>query len=287
MALAILVFYLFPDGTFVPSWTSRLWMIYLVYLGAWAIFPSLIPPATPIDIHNPSQAWSVLFTLSWFGSGVFAQLYRYRRVSNPLQRQQTKWVVFGFSAIFTGLLLIVLPIILIPSLRSPGTAQTIYSLFEVPFIIFAILLLPLSIGISILRYHLWDIDILIRRTLVYSILTVLLGLAYFAGVTLLQSVAQAVTHQRSPVSIVVITLAIAALFAPLRRRIQDFTDRRFYRRKYDAEKALAEFAATARSETDLPALTGTLINVVSETVEPDRVSLWLNQLEFPGHKKEE
>jgi hypothetical protein len=147
--------------------------------------------------------------------------------------------------------------------------------------------LPVTLLIAIFRSGLWDIDVVIRKTLVYALLSGLLGLVYFGGVTLLQSfltadhgplaAGEAVSGQPSPVVIVVTTLAIAALFNPLRRRIQDFIDRRFYRRKYDAEKALAEFALAARSQTDLPTLTISLINVVQDTVQPEQVSLWLKQ----------
>jgi hypothetical protein len=147
--------------------------------------------------------------------------------------------------------------------------------------------LPVYFGlaIAITRYRLFDLDILIRRTLVYSLLSGLLGLVYFGGVALFQAIltadrglltaGEAVSGQPSAVVIVITTLAIAALFNPLRRRIQDFIDRRFYRRKYDAEKALAEFAAAARSEMDLQLLSSKLVDVVQQTVQPESARLWL------------
>ena len=129
---------------------------------------------------------------------------------------------------------------------------------------------------SVLRYHLWDIDVIIRRTLVYSILTVLLALVYFGGVVLLQRLVAALTGvEQSPLAVAVSTLAIVVLFTPLRRRIQDLIDRRFFRKKYDAEMVLAQFAQTARDQTNLEALTEELASVVQATLQPEGVSVWL------------
>ncbi|MEK7324856.1 MAG: hypothetical protein AAB217_06315, partial [Chloroflexota bacterium] len=137
------------------------------------------------------------------------------------------------------------------------------------------LLLPISLAIAILRYRLFDIDLIIRRTLQYSLLSGLLALTYFGIVVVLESLFRSLTGQNSPVAIVLSTLAIAALFNPVRRRVQDFIDRRFYRKKYDAAKVIAEFAATCRDETDLDKLTARLVEVVDETMQPESVTLWL------------
>ena len=146
------------------------------------------------------------------------------------------------------------------------------------------LALPVSIGVAMLRYRLWDIDIIIRKTLVYSILTALLALIYFGGVVLLQQLTRSITAS-SDLAIAVLTLVIAALFFPLRRRVQNAIDRRFYRRKYDAAKTLAAFGVTARDEVELDKLTSELLNVISETMQPTTVSLWLRPMPAPGKEK--
>ncbi len=197
---------------------------------------------------------------------------RYRKGSF-LERQQIKWLALfaGSEAIYTILGLIAYPLVTGGQVMSLGNG-----FFAMCYYLIAGLFPPLAIGVAVLRYRLYNIDIIIRRTLVYGALTATLALVYFGSVLLLQGLFQALTGQsQSQVVTVISTLAIAALFTPLRRRIQNDIDRRFYRKKYDAEQALEAFALTVRQEVDLDEISASLLKVVQETMQPEQVSLWL------------
>jgi len=205
-----------------------------------------------------------------YGSPIAIQVYRYRRVSSPAQRQQTKWVIFGL----VSALLLLFVSFFSGALFPP---DSLYQLTSDPFSSLAFLLLPLSVSIAILRSRLWDIDFIIQRTIVYGTLTATLVVIYAGLVIGLQTLVRLFIGQisQSPVVIVASTLAIAALFRPLRHRLQALIDRRFYRRKYDAAKVVAAFSATLRQEVDLDTLREQLVAVVQETMQPSHVSLWL------------
>jgi hypothetical protein len=186
------------------------------------------------------------------------------RRAGRVERQQIKWLAYGgavvVGAIFVG------GVIAIWSVTVSIAVTTV-----------ALLGVPLSTGVAIARYRLYDIDIVINRTLVYGALTAALVAVYFGGVATLQALLRALTgqEQQPQLAIVVSTLVIAALFDPLRRRVQAFVDRRFYRGKYDARKTLEAFSVKLRDETDLDALNDDLVGVVRETMQPAHVSLWL------------
>jgi hypothetical protein len=254
----LLVFSLFPDGRFVTRWARWLLLCWPVAVIHYFIFmDSLFFP---------------LASLAALGLLMIAQVYHYRTAASPLQRQQTKWVIFGACvAVIIAVGLILLAYIFL----SPEQAGSFYRLVITPAFFIMVLIVPLCLALAILRYRLYDIDLLINRTLVYGTLTVLLALVYFGLIFALQYLLRGIISQNNDVAIVISTLAIAALFQPLRSRIQAIIDRHFYRRKYDAARTLAAFNATIRDEVDLNQLGIKLMAVVEETMQPAHVSLWL------------
>jgi hypothetical protein len=272
--------YIFPSGHFVPRWMRWFGLLWVLVVIPWNLMPgsALDPNTWPPYIFLP------LLLILW-GTLFYSQIHRYMRVSTPVQRQQTKWV---FGAL---VLMISLDFLLyIPAIIADPELMSYFAFAEAPtpqaFAVVNILqgvdrllwfLLPTAFLFSILRYRLWDIDILIRKTLTYALVAALLAAVYFGSVILLQQVFATVSGQRSEVVTVISTLLIAALFVPLRNRVQDAVDRRFYRSKYDAQAVLTEFSTTVRDETDLNRLTGKLAEVVQETMQPRKVSVWLKQ----------
>ena len=265
-------FLVFPSGRLVPRWMGLILLLVIIH-AFFSNFPSI---TSPFNTNWPTLL-TLLITLVVFGAITYSQIYRYRRVSTPVQRQQTKWIVLGAvtaSIVVIGIL--ALSFLFPSSTNTNNLGATL--LFTIIWPV-ALLLIPLSIGFSILRYRLYDIDVLINRTLVYGSLTALLGLLYFGLIFALQYLLRGIINQNNDVAIVISTLVIAALFQPLRHRIQRFIDRRFYRSKYDAAKTLAAFSATLRSEVDVSQLREHLLNVVQETMQPAHVSLWLRPSE--------
>jgi hypothetical protein len=262
----------FPNGRFAPRWS---WLIIFLWIAQVLVFlTGGVAPIVGDDVGNLVLLFTVMVT---WGSTIAVQVYRYARVYTPIERQQTKWVVFSLVVISIPSQIIgaILPIIW-PDLNAPGSLFRLTSILNL-----ALFWLPISlgVGIAILRSKLYDIDLLINRALVYGSLTILLALMYAVGVVGSQAIVGAITRggdqPQSPVTIVVTTLVIAALFQPLRRRIQAFIDRRFYRTKYNVEVTLAAFGTTLRNEVNLGDLSSHLLGVVDDTMQPAHVSLWL------------
>jgi hypothetical protein len=270
---SFVTYYLFPNGRFAPRWA---WIIAL----AIAVFSVLHAfPALLFGLGFPAARFGSLTAvavLMMFAAGLAAQVYRYRAVSGPVERQQTKWIVLAFSVlaldeiVFYGLKLYApagqpgLPHLLV---TGAGGAMNLVLLSAEPVVI----------TLAIFRYRLWDVDLLIRRTLVYGLLSVMLALMYFGSVVGLEAVLRGLAGTNSNLAIIVSVLAIAALAAPLRRAVQAFIDRRFYRSQYDAAQVLAAFGRALRSDAsaDLQQLTDDLLDVVDGTLRPERASLWL------------
>ena len=265
-----LLFFIFPDGRFVPGWLR--WPV-----GVWIIFQitSDLFPGTPVDTDN----WPLLLYLGYWslflGLCGYAQLYRFRYVSSYQQRQQTKWVVLGVTAAMGGAILAAM---LTGLAQSLGYNWSLVALARDTSYYPFLLLIPFSIGVAILRSRLYDIDVVINRTLVYAALTGLLALIYGALVVALQAVFGLFTGPTPTLAVIISTLAIVAIFQPLRRSIQAFIDRRFYRRKYDAQQVLASTASRLRDQVDLDELTSTVLSVVDDTLQPAQSSLVLRDL---------
>jgi len=278
LALFVLVFLLFPTGQFVPSFTRWIAVVCLAVL-----VPSTFFPNNPFAQNPDALLLFYLVSLVAVATLALVQLYRYRRVSSPLQRQQTKWVVFGLavpcSVLVGGYGLLIFPALADPS--APSGAS--YQLALTAIIASTLLLIPLSFGFAMLRYRLWEIDVLINRTLVYGALTLSLTLVYVGLVIGLSALLRGLIRQDNSVAIIISTLVIYALIGPL--RIQRLIDRRFYRRKYNATKTVAAFSATLGRQVDLDQLREQLLAVVQETMQPANVSLWLRPSEHEGKQR--
>jgi hypothetical protein len=285
-ALFLLVLH-FPDGKIYPPsaarWVYRLAVIsiflnMIIFFSNASLSAGLANIFTIPALQKYNELMSLSSVLIFFPVIVLvlvSPVLRYRKGSH-LERQQIKWLALfgGLMVIGTILGFVVYPLITGGHLFSRGN-----NLFSLIFFSSMSLLPPLTIGIAVLRYHLWDIDVIIRKTLIYGALTATLALIFFGGVVLLQQAIGGISGtQGSPVAIVISTLLIAALVSPLRRRIQNDIDRRFFRKKYDATRTLEAFSMQVRDDVNLEQLTAHLLAVVEETMQPEIVGLWLRQI---------
>jgi hypothetical protein len=264
--LYLILLFVFPDGRFVPRWTRL--------LGAAAVLAAVLfsadlarvfveLPDVPPGVSQARYALAVLAWSGFWGAGIYAQAYRYRHVSGPVQRQQTKWVTLSLGLIFSVLALgFVIPSLFIDT-ANPWFAWAALATLPV------ILLFPVSVAVAILRHHLYDFDRLLSRTL-----TVVLGIVYASAVVVLS---QALNPRGgdSTLAVAASTLLVAGLFQPLRRRIQGAVDRRFNRRRYDAANTIDDFSNRLRDQVDLDTLSAELPAVVDQTMQPTKASLWL------------
>jgi hypothetical protein len=272
---------LFPAGRLPsPRWRPLLWMV-VGFIALYTISTWLSPVITDLrltSVRNPlgfdSQVMGLLYELLNItfpvlivtcGVGV---IVRFRR-SRGDERQQLKWFAYAVAVM-------TVVFVLWFSLALAGLVAPSSLMYDGP-----LLGIPVATGIAIFKYRLYDIDIIVNRTLVYGSLTMMLIALYFGGIVVLQSAFVVLTGDRSTLAVVASTLLIAALFNPMRRRIQRVIDRRFYRRKYDARKTLEAFSTKLRDETDLEALNDELVGIIKETMQPTHVSLWLRPATSP------
>src|SRR5215207_1737059 len=282
LGLIVFLDLLFPNGR-LPSarwrWFARFTAIALLPAAILAaLSPGLILSSTLINplgiegLPNASRAIEA-FMYALIVVGASSMLARLRHAGR-IERQQIKWFAYATAVAISGVIL----------------KNTVYPAVGITWVWWVGLILttvgvvssPVAMGIAIFRYRLYQIDLIINRTLVYGSLTAVLAAVYLGGVVLLQYAFRALSGEGSQLAVVASTLIIAALFIPLRRRIQSFIDRRFYRRKYDARKTLEAFSAKLRSQTDLDALSDDLVGVVRETMQPAHVSLWLRSDTAPS-----
>jgi hypothetical protein len=280
--LYLILLLIFPDGRFVPRWTRLLGAAAIpaaVLLSADLARVFVELPDVPAGVSEARFGLAVLVWLGFWGAGTYAQAYRYRHASGPVQRQQTKWVALSLGLIFSILALgFVLPSLFI------DTANAWFAWAALATVA-VVLLFPASVAVAILRHHLYDIDRLLSRTLTYGLLTVVLGLVYAGAVILGQALSP--RGGDSALAVAASTLLVAALFQPLRRRIQGAVDRRFNRRRYDAANTIEAFATRLREQLDLDALSAELLGVVDQTMQPTKASVWLRPPASPAQDQGE
>jgi len=281
-ALTALLFH-FPSGQIYPARLSGWAWGLVASQGLAGILSNLGVPAyqnglVPNPVYIPALLpfagllnWSAVVIAPL--AGVISLALRFR-AGGVRERMQIKWLVW-LAAI--AMALSVLVAVAFPVITTGQGNNPVNQLANIIVFLYWQLFPAAAIGIALLRYRLWDIDLIIRRTLQYGMLTLLLGLVYFGGVALLQGIFTAFAGQQSPLAVVLSTLLIALLFNPLRRRIQQLIDLRFFRNKYKAELVLAGFAGSARSVTDLDSLIKKLTDITSETFQPEEISLWLRE----------
>jgi preprotein translocase subunit SecG len=272
LLLALLFFLLFPDGRFMPRTTRWLALFWCVYCLSWGLWPDAW-----FSLINPFTATTSMFLLLMFGwtSGMVAQYMRYRADADPVQRRQTKWVlvviggaIAGYGGIYTADLVV----------PDEGRGRLLLDLFGTP--LFWLLAMPIAIALTgaMIRHHLFDVNAVVNRTMVYATLTAVLATAYVVLSVVIGALVP--VAEDSPIVVTFSTLVVVTLFKPLRERVQDAIDQRFYRSKYDAARVVSRFGDRLRHETNLPDLTSDLCGVVAEAMRPAQVWLWM-----PGDSK--
>jgi serine phosphatase RsbU (regulator of sigma subunit) len=278
LAASLIIFcFMIPDGQFIPHWTRRVSLIWGLTVLAWFLFPNMLANLVYMKSWSSNLALSFTVYAVAYGSGIYAQIYRYRKFSSPVQRQQTKWYVIGTSIGFLGFILYYSPLVFLPGLfNHPGMYRLLHIFFGIPIFHLCIIMIPLFTAISITRYRLWDIDHLINRALIAGMLTVVLILVFSVTVLLLTQMLLWVSGgSRNNLVIAIATLFTTLLFNPLRHWTQDIIDQRFYRKRYNSEQTLTAMSITLQDELDLRLLLNRLVSIVQHTFQPAHVTLWL------------
>jgi signal transduction histidine kinase/DNA-binding response OmpR family regulator len=279
--ISITALVLIPDGRFVPRssrWLALFWAVCSV--ARYIYFPQFArpdgrPAAGAIEAGPWVSFLILLLAIGGFISGGIAQVLRYRRLDDATQRQQVKWYVFGVAVAVFGIFLFQLPAIFIAAVRSPGVPRVLFAMLGLPAFYFSVMAIPITITFAMLRYRLWDVDAVINRSLVYGGLTGAMLIVYFVSVAVLQQVVQTLIGEESDLAVVLSTLVLAAIFQPLRQRIQSTIDLRLYRRKLDFRAAFTEFTREVRTMIDLPQLIDALVDRTSDLLDVSRGAVFL------------
>ena len=261
---------LFPSGRPEPRFAR--WLI----VGSAAMLPLILVAAideTALERYRFSAVTTLGLSPTFMA--LLVPFWRYRFRATPIERQQMKWGLYGVGLFLAGMALLTALASRIDFNRPPGEPWLWWEPLVAVFWYIDINVIPIFFALAILRARLWDIDLIIRRTLMYSVLTAILGGLYFGGITGLQALFANVVGANSTLAVVISTLAIAALFQPIRIRVQRFIDRRFYRQNYDATRVLNDFADAVRDEIDVEDVEAALLRAVDQTIQPKSVSLWL------------
>ena len=272
---------IFPDGRMVLRSSPIILAVSTVlFFVRYLFFPHFSRPDGVVVGDAPGPLVAIilyLMAISGIIGGAWAQVYRWLRVSDTAERQRTKWIQFGGSLGFAGVVLFQIPALMLPELREPGVSRVMYTLIGLPTFYFSFSFLPLGIVLSALRYRLWDIDAVINRSLVYGALTASLLFVYLSIVGILQSLFKYMTGQQSTLAVAASTLTIAILFNPLRQRLQKVIDRGLYPRTVDLREAIAAFAREVRTMIGLPALLENLVQRTTDLLEIRYGAVYLYQ----------
>ncbi len=273
----------FPDGRMVPRSAGIVFAVSSVLiLIRYLLFPQFSRPdgigagITGTDQNLLKEICLYLMTMAGCFVGAWAQLYRWVRVSDPEQRQKTKWMLFGGAVAFAGVMLFQLPALLMPEMKEPSADRVLYTMIGLPGFYLSVSCAPLGVCLSALRYRLWDIDAVINRSLVYASLTAVLLFIYVSSIGIMQSLLRALTGQHSSLVVAASTLGIAMLFDPMRKRIQSTIDRALYPKTVDLREAIAAFAREVRTMVGLPALLETLAHRTAELLQVKHVAVYLS-----------
>jgi hypothetical protein len=271
-----LAFYLFPDGQFLPGWTRWLALSCILFLLISLFYPPMRLNLS-MAIETKEQAYMMGMAFAWGTTIVISQIYRYKYRMTVKQRQQAKWVVLGLSVIFFAGVAAALPVLALPVFNQSNSLSMLAHILATTVILFSLIVWGAAIAIAVLRHRLFDIDLILRRTLLYTLLTVILGGTYVGIILIFQTLLTSFTGQQQTIGLVISTLVTAALFTPLRRAIQNEINRRFYRNAYDAQKKLENFSNVMRDQVDLDQVTHHLLETVDETMHPETISFWIRK----------